>query len=121
MFKHRIKAFYILVFAVLVGYVSYASQFPGHWTGYKPFRLGLDLSGGSHLVYQADISKIDPSAVNDAMKSLRDVVERRDNTFGVSEPLVQVEQGTLSNKEAAYKLVVELPGVTDVNEASKSI
>ncbi|MFA6459510.1 MAG: protein translocase subunit SecD [Candidatus Paceibacterota bacterium] len=121
MFKHRAKAAYVLIFAALVGYATYASQVPGSWAGFKPFRLGLDLSGGTHLVYQADISKVDPSAVNDAMKSLRDVVERRVNTFGVSEPLVQVEQSSFSTAENAHKLIVELPGVTDVEEAAKSI
>ncbi len=121
MFKHRIKAVYILIFAVLIGYGSYASQFPGSWIGFKPFRLGLDLSGGSHLVYQADVSKVDPAAVADAMKSLRDVVERRVNTFGVSEPIIQVEESTFSDKQNSHKLIVELPGVTDVEEAARSI
>lgn len=122
MFKHRIKAVYLLVAAVLIGYLTYASQFTGSWIGFKPFRLGLDLSGGSHLVYQADVSKLDPASINDSMSSLRDVVERRVNQFGVSEPLVQVEQGgALSSKEGQYKLIVELPGVTNVNEAARSI
>jgi len=56
------------------------------------------------------------------MSSLRDVVERRVNLFGVSEPLVQVEQGgALSSADVAYKIIVELPGVTDVDEAVRSI
>jgi protein-export membrane protein SecD len=60
--------------------------------------------------------------ISASMSSLRDVVERRVNTFGVSEPLVQTEQSTaLSSSEAAYKLIVELPGVTDVEEAIRSI
>ncbi len=109
----------LLILAAAVGYFVYTSQQPG---GSKPFRLGLDLSGGTHLVYQADVSKLAPSDIPDSMASLRDVVERRVNLFGVSEPLVQTEQGAaLSSKESAYKLIVELPGVTDVNEAVKSI
>src|SRR4051812_22190400 len=113
MFKQRVKAVYLLIFAVAIGYATYASQSSASWTGFKPFRLGLDLSGGSHLVYQADISKLDPASIDDSMSSLRDVVERRVNIFGVSEPLVQVEKGgALSSKESAYKLIVELPGVT---------
>ncbi len=121
MFKHRIKAAYLLIFAVAVAYICYISQFPGSWIGFEPFHLGLDLSGGSHLVYQADVSKIDPASVGDAMKSLRDVVERRVNTFGVSEPLVQVEQSSFSDSNNSHKLIVELPGVTDVQEAAQSI
>ena len=119
MLKHRARAVYLLIIAAIVGYFVYSSSLPG---GSKPFRLGLDLSGGTHLVYQADISKVSASDIADSMSSLRDVVEKRVNLFGVSEPLVQVEQGkALSSKESAYKLIVELPGVTDVNEAVKSI
>ncbi len=122
MLKHRVKAVYLLIIAVFIGYFVFSSQVPGNALGFKPFHLGLDLSGGSHLVYQADISKIAPGDVSGAMDSLKDVVERRVNTFGVSEPLVQTEQGaTLSSEESAYKLIVELPGVTDVDEAARSI
>lgn len=122
MFKHRVKAVYVLIFAVLIGYGSYISQFPESWIGFKPFRLGLDLSGGSHLVYQADVSKLNSADIGASMASLRDVVERRVNSFGVSEPLVQTEEGAaLSSKESAYKLIVELPGVTDVREAADAI
>ncbi|MEN9913104.1 MAG: hypothetical protein RLY66_512 [Candidatus Parcubacteria bacterium] len=119
MLKHRARAVMLLILAAAVGYFVYSSQQPG---GSKPFRLGLDLSGGTHLVYQADVSKLASSDISDSMSSLRDVVERRVNLFGVSEPLVQTEQGAaLSSKESAYKLIVELPGVTDVDEAVKSI
>jgi protein-export membrane protein SecD len=119
MLKHRARAIYLLIIAAIVGYFVYSSSLP---RGTKPFRLGLDLSGGTHLVYQADVSKVSAFDIADFMSSLRDVVEKRVNLFGVSEPLVQVEQGkALSSKESAYKLIVELPGVTDVNEAVKSI
>lgn len=118
MLKHRARAVFLLIFAVLVGYWVYTSE----KTNSHPFRLGLDLSGGAHLVYQADVSKISPADVSDAMSSLRDVVERRVNLFGVSEPLVQTEEGVaLSDNKAAYRLIVELPGVTNVDEAVKSI
>ena len=122
MFKHRIKAFYILLAAVLIGYFTYTTQFTDSNIGFKPFRLGLDLSGGSHLVYQADVSKIAEADIDNSMSSLRDVVERRVNQLGVSEPLVQVQEGgALSEVEGKYKLIVELPGVTDVQEAARSI
>ncbi len=122
MFKHRAKAVYLLIIAIIIGYFSYATQFSDNWLGYHPFRLGLDLSGGSHLVYRADISKLAPGDISASMNSLRDVVERRVNVFGVSEPIVQTqENAALSDKENAYRLIVELPGVTDVQEASRSI
>jgi preprotein translocase subunit SecD len=119
MLKHRARAVFLLIFAAAIGYFVYSSEMSG---GSKKFRLGLDLSGGTHLVYQADVSKLAPTDISDSMSSLRDVVERRVNTFGVSEPLVQTEQAkSLSSKESAYKLIVELPGVTDVDEAVRSI
>ncbi len=119
MLKHRARAVILLVIVAAIGYFVYTSEVSG---GSHKFRLGLDLSGGTHLVYQADVSKLAPADISDSMSSLRDVVEGRVNKFGVSEPLVQVEQGgTLSSKESAYKLIVELPGVTDAKEAADSI
>jgi protein-export membrane protein SecD len=76
-----------------------------------PFKLnlGLDLQGGTHLVYQGDLKDIPGDAQSDAMASARDVIERRVNGFGVSEPLVQVS-GT-------DRIIIELPGVKDINQA----
>ena len=119
MLKQRAKAFYVLVFAVLVGYFVWSTNSAG---SSHPFRLGLDLSGGAHLVYKADVSKLNKADIADSMAALRDDVERRVNLFGVSEPLVQTqENATLSSDEAAYKLIVELPGVTDTKQAEEAI
>ena len=49
--------------------------------GEHPFRLGLDLSGGSHLIYKADVSAVKSGQVGDSMDALRDVIERRINIF----------------------------------------
>ena len=84
------------------------------------FRLGLDLSGGSHLIYRADVSALDPSEVAESMEALRDVIERRVNLFGVSEPVVQVE-GASFVSGGEQKLIVDLPGVTDVEKATTMI
>ena len=82
------------------------------------FKFGLDLVGGSHLVYEADTSALNPSEVDEAMSALRDVIERRTNLFGVSEPLVQVEKASvLSESDKTERLIVELPGVTDLEQA----
>lgn len=77
------------------------------------FRLGLDLQGGTHLVYQADTKDIANEDKESAMSGVRDVIERRVNAYGVSEPIVQVSKGD--------RLVVELAGVKDVNQAIKMI
>ena len=81
-----------------------------------PYRLGLDIRGGTHLVYRADLAAIEKGGESEALESLRDVIERRVNLFGVAEPLVQIER---SGGES--KLVVELAGITDVNMAIRLI
>jgi len=81
-----------------------------------PFRLGLDLQGGTHLVYKADLSQIGSASATDAMQGVRDVIERRVNAFGVTEPLVQINKAGND-----YRLLVDLAGVQDVKEAIKMI
>jgi len=81
-----------------------------------PFHLGLDIQGGTHLVYRADMSAIPASQQSDSMDSLRDVVERRINLFGVAEPLVQVEKSA-----GQWQLIVELAGIRDINSAIRLI
>jgi len=80
------------------------------------FKLGLDLQGGSHLVYEADLKNVEKGEEAEAMQGLRDVIERRVNLFGVREPIVRTQQ-----VKDSYRLVVELPGVKDVSEAIKMI
>lgn len=85
-----------------------------------PIRLGLDLQGGTHLVYRAGTENIDSGDAASLMSALRDVIERRINVFGVSEPVVQVEtRGFGDNRED--RLVVELPGVTNIDKAVELI
>jgi preprotein translocase subunit SecD len=75
-------------------------------------KLGLDLAGGSHLLFEADTSKIERDKINEAVQGVRDVIERRVNLFGVSEPNVQT-----SSYEGKERIVVELPGVKDTQKA----
>lgn len=75
--------------------------------------LGLDLQGGSHLVYQADFKDVPEADRASALNSVRTTIERRVNGFGVAEPLVQAE--------GQDKIIVELPGIEDVNEAINQI
>ena len=79
----------------------------------KAPKLGLDLQGGTRLLYQADLGAIKSSDSKTAMEGVRDVIERRVNAFGVSEPLVQVSGND--------RLMVELAGVKDVGQAIKQI
>ncbi|MEK7129607.1 MAG: protein translocase subunit SecD [Patescibacteria group bacterium] len=78
--------------------------------------LGLDLSGGTHMVLEADMKEIPAADRPGALESARQVIERRINFFGVSEPVVQS-----SRVNDAYRVIVELPGVTDVDRAESLI
>ncbi len=75
-------------------------------------KLGLDLSGGTHLVLNADMGGVAAPDRASALEGARKVIERRVNFFGVSEPTVQT-----SVSQDAYRVIVELPGVTDVAQA----
>lgn len=114
----------VIILALLAGIFAYPNYFNSGvdslnskfgWTlphfPDKSYILGLDLQGGVQLVYQADLSNVqDPSG---AMSGLRDVIERRVNMFGVSESVVQIQ--------GQDRLLVELPGVTDVEQAIQMI
>lgn len=80
-----------------------------------PLTLGLDLQGGVHLTYTADMSSIPEEDRASALEGVRDVIERRVNAFGVGEPIVQA---TSSN---GYRVIVDLPGVTNASEAVAQI
>jgi len=117
-----IRIFYALVALALAAGVAFfvysnvvnpASKFP--------FRFGLDLAGGSQLVYVADVDGVQESDIPQLMDVLRQVIERRINVLGVSEPVVQVESSSVVAGPVEQRLIIELPGVTDIDEAIKSI
>ncbi len=75
-------------------------------------KLGLDLSGGTQVVLDANMKDIAPIDRQAALESARGVIERRVNFFGVTEPIVQT-----SVSGGNYRILVELPGISDVNQA----
>lgn len=113
MFAIRYSAVMILIVAGVLAFFVWTTTDTG---GRFDFKLGLDLSGGTHLVYDADTSKIAPTDVNDSLVALQQVIERRVNAFGVGEPIVQTEQGGALGG-GGHRLIVELPGVTDTQAA----
>jgi len=130
MWKIRIGALLLLIIGAGIGYFIYASEPKLHegktvrgqsFAEKFPFKFGLDLSGGVQLVYKADVSSIKPSEVKTAMDSLRDVIERRVNAFGVSEPIVQIEEKGGIAGPVEERLIVELPGITDTKRAVEMI
>jgi protein-export membrane protein SecD len=80
-----------------------------------PLTLGLDLQGGVHLTYTADMSNIADADKTAALEGVRDVIERRVNAFGVGEPIVQ------STSANGYRVIVDLPGITNASEAVAQI
>lgn len=85
----------------------------GSWHfGNLEIKKGLDLAGGTHLVFQAEMDKIEKKDREQALTAARNNIERRVNLFGITEPVVQ----TSKNGED-YRLIVELAGITDINQA----
>jgi preprotein translocase subunit SecD len=76
------------------------------------FREGLDIKGGTSLVLRADMKNIPSSQKDSALSSAKSVIERRANPAGTLEPLIQT---SVANND--YRIIVELPGVTDVKQA----
>ncbi|MBI5448883.1 protein translocase subunit SecD [Candidatus Gottesmanbacteria bacterium] len=116
--NYRIK-YQILNFSI--DYVLHAPRISFTVFGFridKDFRtqLGLDLSGGSHIALEADMKNIAESDRADALESARSVIERRINFFGVSEPTIQS-----SRSNTSYRILVEMPGITDVSKAESLI
>lgn len=118
MLKRRIIALVVLVVGVLLGWAVVRSEMPNPpaFLARYPFSLGLDLSGGTHLVYEADVSQIPVTDIDTSMDSVRRVIERRVNSFGVSEPVVQVRTGGFGAANS-HRLSIELPGITDIDQA----
>jgi preprotein translocase subunit SecD len=77
------------------------------------FTLGLDLQGGTHLVLQADMSKAPDQDAESVLKGVINVLERRVNAYGVAEPLIQAQ--------GSDRVIVELPGIKDIEDAKKLI
>lgn len=81
-----------------------------------PFRLGLDLKGGVELLYQADLSNIDPKDHKNAMDGLKEVIENRINIFGVREAEISPVQ-----TQEGWRLSVKIPGIKDPEAAVREI
>ena len=108
-----IKTILIFLITLACGYISLGYPIFG-----KKFdlKMGLDLSGGSHLVFEADLTSLPVEKQKKAISSLKEVIEKRVNLFGVSESVVQT-----SNFEGKDRIIVELPGINDPKEATNLI
>ena len=117
---------FVLVLAIAAGLITFGNYYNQAVSNYKiplpkvkeiPFQLGLDLLGGSQLTYDANVSGVALADQSSAVDGARDVIEKRVNVFGVSEPLVQVDRGV----DGTYRIIVELAGIKDIRDAIKKI
>ncbi len=128
----RLTIFLVFIFA-LISFLGSSSNYYNRFSDYLakktnnvvifpkakdiPFVLGLDLQGGTQLTYEANVTGIPEADRASSLSGVRDVIERRVNATGVSEPVIQVNR-TISG---SYRVIVELAGIKDVNEAIKMI
>jgi len=114
---NRRNAIRLTLIALLVGLAlsevlipnapSMSESSPGNNT--LGMRLGLDLSGGIHLVYEADLTDIGNETAAEAMDGVVDIISRRVNAYGVSEPVIQ--------KQGGDRISIQLPGIKDMQAA----
>jgi len=124
--RSKRKTGWVLLFIFLLVCLAVFVDYPKTWNNLadflglphlsRPFKLGLDLQGGTQLIYEADLSEVKSEDQSDSMEGVKEVIERRVNLFGVAEPVVQINQAGES-----YRLIVELAGVTDVHQAIEMI
>lgn len=131
------KLFFIMILTVLAMFISLPSKVPIHfnvlnkeilYTFERPpldltklripfrrdleLRMGLDIQGGTRVTLQADMTKIPQADRNTAFQSTREIIARRVDLYGVSESTVQT---SIANDQ--YRIIVELPGVTNSSDA----
>jgi preprotein translocase subunit SecD len=85
----------------------------GERFGRKGMRLGLDLVGGVHLVYQAKFTENATGGTDGAMERALITIQKRIDTYGVTEPIIQ----TMGEE----RIMVQLPGFTDIDAAKKLV
>lgn len=110
----RFLLWFIILLTILAVLVNLPSSFLPFTKPFS-FKKGLDLAGGTSLTFKADMKDISSGQKDKAIDSVKTVIERRINFFGVSEPLVQT-----AYSRGDYRVIVELPGV-DINQAKNII
>jgi protein-export membrane protein SecD len=112
----RIKWAFLVVVLLTFGYhllptVRYYSMSPERQEespGIRDnaMRLGLDLQGGSYLVYEVDLDKLEPDErTGDEVDRAIEIIRNRVDQYGVTEPVIQ--------KQGEKRIVVQLPGLQD--------
>ncbi|MBE9482188.1 MAG: protein translocase subunit SecD [Chloroflexi bacterium] len=107
----RKNALILLIIVALFAFALCALIFP--MFGREQIRLGLDLQGGIHMVYQADLSSVEPGKEAEAIEGALTVIKKRIDILGVTEPVIQ--------RQGEDRLLIELPGISEVEKAKKLI
>lgn len=112
------KNLYLLAFiVVLFGFALWSiAPLDKDVLGRQGLRLGLDLAGGSYLVYQADVTDVPSEDRGEVMEGVREVIARRIDALGITEPIVQVQR-----EEGEYNIAIQLPGIADIEEAKRMV
>jgi preprotein translocase subunit SecD len=112
----------IIIVTLLAGYIDMSNiigqgeancKNPGIFCRDVTTRLGLDLQGGLQLVLQAEPRNPENPVTDEQLEAARDILERRANGTGASEPVVQTAQGN--------RILVELPGIQNLEQAANII
>jgi len=120
--RNRVWTIFVIIlllafFCFLIDLPQAPKWIPGSkWFSKQRFHLGLDLRGGTELIYEAETKDIPSEEIEYAVAGARDVIERRVNVFGVSEPSIQT-----SKVGDQRRILVELPGIKNISEAIKMI
>ncbi len=114
----RTRNIYLLIFIIVLFGFSLWSIVPldKDVFGRQGLALGLDLKGGSYLVYQADLSDIESGNRAEIMDGVKGVIERRINALGITEPIIEVQK-----QEGEYSIAIQLPGVSEIEKAKEMI
>jgi len=114
----RRRTVYLLIFIlVLFGFALWSAvPLDREVFNREGLRLGLDLAGGIYLVYQADTSNIEPGTEDEAMRGVRDVIEKRINALGITESTVRIQQYA-----GEYGVAIEIPGIADIEKAKEMV
>lgn len=81
--------------------------------GREEMRMGLDLQGGIHMVFQADLSGVEPDERASALEGAQEILNNRVNPLGVTEPVIQ--------RQGSDRIVVELPGISITNQEKERL
>jgi len=104
----------LIIILVLFAFALWALlPIEGERFGRQGIRLGLDLRGGIHMVYKADLSSVEPGKETEAVDGAIAVIEKRINLLGVTEPVIQ--------RQGADRILVELPGISEAEKAKRLI